>query len=176
MPLIERETVLILGAGASYPYGYPLGAELVDFTISVCASQGEERGWLQAVGCTPKSINELRISLEAADPYSVDAFLEQHNAEVQNVGKAAIALALLQREIDSGAVRLNPRRFFRERRTNDIDKERAAEHWYQYLAHFLTSGVTSAEFKNHRLSIVTFNYDRSLEEYLPSAWRTLRQR
>ena len=41
------------------------------------------------------------------------------------------------------------------------------EHWYQYLAYFLCSGVWyNAFLAGHKFSIVTFNYDKSLEEYL----------
>jgi len=74
----------------------------------------------------------------------VDAFLE-HRIEFLDIGKAAIASRLIGLE----------------------DKDRiftTKNSWYQHLYGALN--CTQSEFADNALSVVTFNYDRSLECYL----------
>ena len=130
----------------------------------------EFQTWLKHANCPVEHIVRIRNAMETADPYSVDAFLESQKLEIQQAGKVAIALTLLRFEEDggNGSERLNPRRYSEKfhRNANPQEVARAEDHWYQYLAHFLSSGVSKEHFADHKLSIVTFNYDRSLEEYL----------
>ncbi|MHC4477182.1 MAG: hypothetical protein ACYTEL_16165 [Planctomycetota bacterium] len=148
--MIERETLLILGAGASVPYGFPSGGELVS-RIKVLLDH-PETSTFQLLRPHPLSfradcIQEFIRSLHHADPPSVDAWLE-HNEEFVEIGKAAIALALLRAEQKSN---LRP--------TNS---------WYQYLFSQLSGSFE--HFDKNRVSIITFNYDRSLEHYLYMAF------
>src|SRR6185295_12564481 len=109
--MIGRQTVLVLGAGASQPYGFPLGAGLVD---QVCTeildeNQGRTLGTvgadgkqyfvtfserLKRLGHRPDLIERFAVQMRQARPYSIDAFLETRT-EFRTVGKAAIADVLL---------------------------------------------------------------------------------
>jgi len=77
---------------------------------------------------------------------SVDAFLE-NRPEFLEVGKAAMACALIPYE--------------HEPRLYRISQEMR---WYEYL--FLKMSAKLEEFRENELSIITFNYDRSLEHFL----------
>jgi hypothetical protein len=81
----------------------------------------------------------------------VDAFLE-HRPEFLEVGKRAIAGALLPRE-----------------RIEHLFSPPRGQNWYEYL--FRKMNAHFDEFRQNALSIVTFNYDRSLEDYLLTALR-----
>ena len=80
---------------------------------------------------------------------SVDAFLERR-PEFLDVGKLAIAFCLMP--------------FEREEKLYHLDDPRRGGDWYEYLSVKLNSSFE--EFGENRLSIITFNYDRSLEHYL----------
>jgi hypothetical protein len=81
---------------------------------------------------------------------SVDAFLE-HRPEFRDAGKLAIALSLMARE--------------NEKILNNFEKRKVG--FYDYL--FTQLNTSWEEFGNNKLSIITFNYDRSLEHYLFTA-------
>ncbi|MEE4354131.1 MAG: hypothetical protein V2J25_14820, partial [Desulfatiglans sp.] len=81
---------------------------------------------------------------------SVDAFLE-NKQEWLDVGKAAIALQMLRAESEC------KHRLFPPKQPSD--------HWYETLWTHL-SAPSWRGFKSNPISIVTFNYDRSLEHYL----------
>jgi hypothetical protein len=84
--MIEAPTVFILGAGASMPYGFPSGSQLVGW---IC--QNPPAGFDDYL--TRKFVDDLRES----DQLSVDAFLE-HRPEFLEIGKFAIATRLIQSE------------------------------------------------------------------------------
>ena len=142
--MINIETVLILGAGASKPFGFPTGRELVGKTcnqsgeLNINAALFNEIAIEQGQGV----INEFTLALRDADPPSVDIWLE-HNPKFIKVGKTALAMVLLAHEFRSN---LKPEK-----------------NWYQLLFDRLNAPFN--EFQNNKLAIVTFNYDRSLEQY-----------
>ena len=75
---------------------------------------------------------------------SVDAFLE-HRPEYLQIGKLSIALCIMAHE--------HEKKLFNAQRN-----------WYDYLRIKLNSSFD--EFGDNKLSIITFNYDRSIEHYL----------
>lgn len=77
---------------------------------------------------------------------SVDAFLERRR-EFLNIGKAAIATALMPYEQEG----------FLLPRENE-------PRWYEYFFTKLDAGPE--RFEQNQLSIIIFNYDRSLEQFL----------
>jgi len=89
----------------------------------------------------------FRRELTYSGRSSVDAFLE-HRPEFLEVGKLTIALALMP--------------FEEEHRLFEISPDRPS--WYEYLYEKLNAPFQS--FDKNRLSIITFNYDRSLDQYL----------
>jgi hypothetical protein len=140
--MITTPTVFILGAGASIPYGFPSGLDLVDM---ICGPAGD-RKYIQ-FGIDQATAESFITALRQSDQQSVDAFLE-HRPKFMQVGKTAIAVHLIQRE--------NHNALFGQQRD-----------WYTNLLTRLDAPFE--EFANNRVSFITFNYDRSLEDYLFTA-------
>jgi hypothetical protein len=156
--MIMDNTVLVLGAGASMPYGFPSGRELF-FIIKKglnIFTQGKRIVWekLRTLGIKDKEIIDFRSALNYADSPSVDAFLE-HRSEFSEVGKLSIALILIPYE--------DERRLFNIDGSADMPSS-----WYRYLMDKLNAKDCD-EFKYNKLSVITFNYDRSWEHYLFTA-------
>jgi hypothetical protein len=148
--MIKARTVLILGAGSSADFQYPVGNGLREILINqliVVANVTAPAVALRQLGFTDELIGRFRHSLLRSGTGSVDEFLE-HRPEFIPVGKVAIAEALIKFE--------NPDNLFVPRQT-----------WYQHL--FKHTNSRFEEFGNNALRIITFNYDRSLEEYLYQA-------
>jgi hypothetical protein len=154
--MIMDPTVLVLGAGASKPYGYPSGRGLY-FTILNNLNfiiDPDFQSRLKNLGVTSAQIDGFRKGLAYADSPSVDAFIEYRSAFLE-IGKLAMALCLLPCEDEARLFNLGW-------------KEDIPSSWYMYLMDKLVA-VDLGEFKHNKLSIVTFNYDRSLEHYLFTA-------
>ena len=168
--MIEEPTCLILGAGASVPYGLPSGENLKNLILAEVTRQGREaaknfplkqRRPVDAASNQHDYAKEWSIYLRrvareaglehlvddfwaklAGSPNTIDWFL-RNNAKYERVAKLHIAAVLLNREAS-------------DRPTGD---------WYGELARqTLTS--TAKAFDPGMLSVITFNYDRSLEEFL----------
>jgi hypothetical protein len=144
--MIELETVLILGAGASWDYNFPSGSELVSDICKVI-DRLPHRDLLDQIfpGQNQPTKQEFIQVLKKAKPYSIDAWLE-HNQRFLEIGKAAIAMTLLDYEL---------RTHLRDRAKGD---------WYQLL--FQRLNCPFEKFQENDISIITFNYDRSLEHFL----------
>jgi hypothetical protein len=146
--MINRPTVLILGAGASAHLGYPTGNILVEKILKALDNHSSpEMPLFENFGWTTKAL-EFKEALSFSSRSSVDAFLE-HRAEYIDVGKLAIAQQLIKSE--------SMEKLF----------ERNDDNWYQYLFEQLNASFEN--FGDNRLSVVTFNYDRSFEQYLFTA-------
>ena len=148
--MIFKKTILILGAGASVDYGFPLGRDLV---LRICASLSDTAGLqhatLLACGFSASQIHEFQSQLADSNLSSIDAFLENRE-EFEDIGKAAIAAVLIPCE-----------RKDRLRRASNVCL------WYEYL-HSKLIGRNTDFFRN-QLAVVTFNYDRSFEAALFNA-------
>lgn len=147
--MITKPTVLVLGAGASIPYGYPSGKGLLQ---EISLNIGNSRWVSPILQCNIEQevILQFRDELILSQQPSVDAFLEHRNEYVE-IGKLSIALALFSHESEEKLFRFE---------TRDIG-------CYHYLFDQLNSGWE--EFSKNTLSIITFNYDRSLEHFLFTA-------
>ena len=88
--MIRTPTVLVLGAGASMPYGFPSGQGLKENIISFGAEVHKRIEHLPR--CTQERFQEFQRELRYSSQSSVDAFLE-HRPELVPLGKALIALA-----------------------------------------------------------------------------------
>ena len=152
--MINIPTTLVLGAGASQPYGFPLGYELFDdicgFLRPATTATNEKKS-LQAAGFEISRLEEFRSELLRSGLRSVDAFLEGR-ADLIAVGKAAIACSLISKEIPE----------------NVVECPASKNNWYAYLWSRLRT-LNPADLPRNRLSIITFNYDRSLEYFLYNA-------
>ena len=148
--MIKSPTVLILGAGASAPYGFPPGKALIEDILA--ALNGYEQGFasslsvtLKEAGETADRILEFRNALRNSHRQSVEAFLERR-PEFITIGRICIAHQLKKCE--------NPEQPFGD--------------WYEYLVGELLS-CPFDDIGKHRLSIITYNFDRSLEFFLQRA-------
>jgi hypothetical protein len=141
--MIQQPTVLILGAGASHPYGYPLGGELVRIIAQKTATGGE----LRAALSYDLTMTAFHTRLRESEVLSIDDFLES-NPAFAPLGKMCIVAALTV---------WGPR--------HDHEPN-AAAHWYKYLWGRLHEGAaTSEDFRRNHLRIITYNYEMSLERY-----------
>ncbi len=147
--MIKKNTLLILGAGASVNFGFPLGLALLWKIIDFLNENTKEFYALCHKGFDETYIKKFRKALSCEDT-SIDSFLE-YNKEFLVIGKVSIALALLPCEITENLF------------VNAKDRER---NWYQLLFGRLSRDCPFDKFQDNKLRIITFNYDRSLEQFL----------
>ena len=159
--MINKNTLFILGAGASKPYGYPSGADLRRMIVQ--QYEGLLLNLVQIKGSFDEE--DLQIILEnlkfflpefdRADAF-IDLFLSRR-PEFERLGKIGIILSILAAEMDSK---------FRE----DMHGKNYQLNWYSYLFAKLTEDMSEPlsykKFSENNINFVTFNYDRSLEYYL----------
>src|SRR5712675_414174 len=151
--MITNKTCLVLGAGASAPFGYPTGNALTERIKKELLPDrpGQLHHDLINAGFSPDTLLSFRNELRYSQRSSVDAFLEDWEADFMEVGKAAIAASLIRHE--------------------DRDKIVDDPNWYRRLFSEMTD---EGDFSANKLGIVTFNYDRSLEYFflrcLPSRY------
>ncbi len=146
--------VLILGAGASKPYGYPLAHELVEeIAYGNLAKDSPLQGNSQ--------FDLLQRNLATSKARSVDIFLGRDSQkDFQQVGKWAIAEKLIRCE-HHGSI-FGPSSVGLPQMRTVIDDD-----WYAYLFNALTARCrTLDDVAILPIAFITFNYDRSLEFFL----------
>lgn len=197
--MFKQKTVIILGAGASAPFGFPLGVTLHsqlikgisdlrrqlyerDFrgigSISTDNAAFFEKDRFRALGAyiesplaqkyLPKSVQpeemlgklfDFQRDLQQKTNDTVDEFILQ-NPSHRFVGKVLLAQEIMlemYEKKDSDLVLKS----FAGRSYNDH------RNWYQQLINQICNGTTDSEsLMENQLSIVTFNYDHSLEQAL----------
>lgn len=179
--MFKSKTVFVVGAGASHELGFPLGstlkehiasivdsdfspspdapvgdAELEDAVRAACLANGSKASRIFAAG------REMAAALPLA--ISIDNFLEAHSGApgTQLIGKLAIVRAILAAEAQSA--------LWTERAgiLPDFSGDVLQKSWLTRLVRNLTEGVrkevAARTFEN--VSFITFNYDRSLEQFL----------
>ena len=157
--MISRKTVLILGAGASQPYGFPLGRPLLNRICQLLGPEHHKNAHhkvLIDLGHSPSEVEEFWNELRHSDWGSVDEFLEKNHDKYIDIGKHAIASALIPFE-DHNCL---------------FPPQAPTNHWYKQLVEELD--VQSEDVCDNQLAVLTFNYDRSLEEYLRNVISTRR--
>lgn len=148
--MIKQPVVLVLGAGASQPYGFPLGAALVDQIHTEILEEDSTLIDRLRPHHPHEHSKEFARALREARPYSIDAFLELRR-EFRDVGVRAIADVLLRAENHRTLWGASP-----------------ATDWYRYLFNSVLV-LQSREYYSAQaklLSIITFNFDRSFERAL----------
>ena len=159
--MTSHKTVLILEAGASRPYLLPTGGELRDLLLqrnsnsivkSLQLSGPDQQfyaDWYQGLlrdHIAQEQIEHFRRRFAESEFLSIDRFLA-FNPEFDDIGRFMIAAILLSCE-----------------RTPHLKGD-----WYQILFNELTT--EGPDIPVDLLSVVTFNYDRSLEWYLFRSFR-----
>ena len=181
-----NKTTFILGAGASWHYGYPTGEGLVtaltDMAVNLrdhCNHRIQSNQVVQEVprfieiyldrskGFSGGASAWRRVAsdaqqfidrLQVVKPTLIDYFLGW-NESLQPIGKLLIAAVILDCEAK-----------YRKNRSNQNKEGRSGsglDSWYRFLIHKLLLGCkTSADLFKNNVQFVTFNYDTSLEELL----------
>lgn len=147
--MVQEPTTFVLGAGASWPYGFPTADELRNQIVSGSWRDRILQGLAGSLeqemfGETAKT---LERSLKYSGRSSIDAFLEGR-PEHTDLGKLAISACLTPKESDC----------FAEPRGGD---------WYRWLFDRMYKDCDAETFaRSNHVQFVTFNYDRSLEIHL----------
>ncbi len=161
--MIKTPTVFVLGAGASMPYGFPSGRQLVEQIYCTALGNFKETSdnkWINSGLISAPYIRNILNdmygafevekfgkALRLSQQSSIDAFLE-HRTEFTDIGKFSIALFILRAEIED--------------KLFDYDARNHGS--YQYI--FDKLNASWGEFGRNVIGFVTFNYDRSLEHFL----------
>jgi hypothetical protein len=102
-------------------------------------------------------VESFRDELAGASHVTIDRFL-QNRPEFGAIGRLAIAATLIPLERDSLIPMFNPSKVGPE------NQKGVAEGWHKYFAQQLR--LSSTNWGGGKLTIITYNYDRSLEHYL----------
>lgn len=133
-------TVIVTGAGASHPFGFPLGSELID-DIKKTLQSANVAQWGQSVGFSLDLINDFKEVLAGTRHATIDQFLEAKK-EFRQIGGCLIAQII----------------YFREKHAQLFP----VRDWHTPLDHVLFRNYMEGT-KSTDLTFVTLNYDRSLE-------------
>jgi len=142
--------VLVLGAGASLAYGFPLGKDLRHRILNIGVQTAKLSGLVRErfEEQDIRLLTKFQESFRSSQLYSIDGFLGKRPS-FSDIGKKCIAQILLACE--------GSKELFSEKDGKD--------HWYQYLFnHIAQRDWDDLTFDD--LAVVTFNYDRSLEHFL----------
>lgn len=157
--MIETPTLFILGAGASKPYGYPTGIELRRF---ICDNFPDiftnlYRGEQEASDAASQKAKDFSSYFDKSNTPSIDLFLAR-NQDDAKFGKKAIVVSIMESEKSSNL--------------NETHVQ-PSENWYFYLYSRMTDHMITPDsyndFSKNKVSILTFNYDRSLDYYFENS-------
>jgi hypothetical protein len=156
--MIRHKTLLVIGAGASHSYGFPVGSglkkEILHLTAQSTNTDFARYLSVHKVIADPNDIASFYSSFQGASLYSIDRYLSFAQADSRRashvaIGKHAIAWALCSKETMGG-----------------LNKPTEKDNWYEYLWNCVDRNFSNGT--QNLLSIISFNYDRSLEAYLES--------
>jgi hypothetical protein len=185
--MFKRRTLFVLGAGASFEAGLPLGKALagkIGKKMNVLfegfnqpkSGDGDFQLFAQLTNNMHQSVNELQqaawlIRDGIGFSQSIDDFLDQHrtNKWVDLYGKAAIAKTILEAEQES-------KFYFNSFNGEEMfDVSSVANTWFVKFIYLLGRGVTKEDVRQifDKVAFIVFNYDRCLEFFLTHALRRL---
>ena len=174
--MFKKKTVFILGAGASWHYGYPTGEELVQRVAQKARDiakayhavpdeagktaspfvetypqhyreQEKFASFIRGLGIFEKKIKE-------ANPLVIDDFLG-HNKDIADVGKLLIAMVLLECESNAS---------LHSAKMGERGEWEPSGDWIRYVVQQLTVDCDRpSDLLANEVTFVTFNYDLSLE-------------
>jgi hypothetical protein len=181
-----NSTVFILGAGASWHYGYPTGETLVQKVIEKAsiAARYFENSLHASNTQRPEYLTEgqsfdvewpaqwerahdecvkLKLGLEQVKPLVIDYYLGW-NQDLQNIGRMLIAWVILECE-----------QFSQRSNINRPPSEQGHDDWYRFIIHQIAIHCKqSKDLLLNEVSFVTFNYDVSLENNLGNGLRHIK--
>lgn len=179
--MIRKKTVFVVGAGASYELGFPLGEDLlnniassVDFKIAYNdVTGGSQEFWSIIRRCCHASGGKINEYLEAALrlrdashlALSIDNVVHQQYTDhiLVKIAKMAITYQLLLAE-DKTALRIHENSY-----TKTWPKTRGT--WLGRFSQLVTQDISkeNADIIFDNVSVISFNYDRSIRRFLPFA-------
>jgi hypothetical protein len=188
--MINKRTVFVLGAGASCPYGYPSGACLREL---ICFDGGFQKSYFDylnlgqsdqsAKGKKRGEVNHFIRIFKDSNIKSIDVFMA-NNPKLAPIGKYIIAYEIFRAERNSCFSEEAKRR---QEQLEDLQKSPDRKRylwsvagfkggdWYFYLYNRLVEGLVGKDalpdFSNGNISFITFNYDRSLEQFFYESLR-----
>jgi hypothetical protein len=131
------------------PFGFPSGPKLKAEIVRRLDSPSDTmKAIAKELRFSEGHISQFRDALKHSGKRSVDAFLE-HRDEFLDIGKVATACELLSHEFRDALFGQN------------------GSDWYEYFFNKLNTRFE--EFDQNHVSVITFNYDRTLEYYLATA-------
>jgi hypothetical protein len=184
--LFKKRTLFIVGAGAGYEIGMPVGVNLATIIANKMDIKFNEWGYEQKSGDRELFSQVFRQYEREASEYqkaawvirdgihlfnSIDDFLDIHagNSHVKKLGKAAIVKSILEAErgcklfVDTSNI------------YNKMSIGRITNTWFVKFARMLGRGIPlqnlEAIFDN--VAFVVFNYDRCIEYFLQNALQEL---
>ncbi|MFA7305051.1 MAG: hypothetical protein WC026_00080 [Hyphomicrobium sp.] len=176
--MFKSNTVVVIGAGASFEAGLPIGSILKE-QISKLTDLKFERGDLvrgsEFVGelkrCErfQRDVQRMiaacsKVSAGIGFVSSVDNFLEIHadDEDVQVCAKCAITYLISKGEQASKLA------IDRSKAYSRLSSSKLANTWYQGLAHVLFEKVPATAISSafEKVDFISFNYDRCLEWFL----------
>jgi hypothetical protein len=148
--MIDIPTVLILGAGSSYPYDYPIGSGLKNKIIDELGRlQNSDSGWVTDLKFEEDLIKDFLNHFIPSPKSSIDSFLAYHKEEFVHLGKISIVSAISQCEVLGNLFSHNQKK----------------DDWHTYLFNNIMNCPFDAINEN-KITFITYNYDRSLETAL----------
>jgi len=162
--MFKKNTVLILGAGSSCHLGYPTGKQLIGRIIGAITGGFLMNEDEQELLSSCQNHKEFKQALDRHDVIesSIDVFLRSH-PEYADIGKHFIANEILKAE--------------HPEETKMPIFEYKSGNWYGILRAKIISSLNinqPQDLLNNKLSIITFNYDISLDYYLYTRLRETR--
>ncbi|MGN6589679.1 MAG: hypothetical protein ACTHKE_05245 [Sphingomicrobium sp.] len=183
--MFRSQTVFVVGAGASCELGFPSGSQLLEqiaasldiyFGDAYRMDRGDHRLYESfqqlAQSRQRDSINHLQaagwqVRDAASLGLSIDNVINQFadDERIALVAKLAIARNILKAE-ESSFLRLNT-----DRRPPGIDLTSLRNTWLGGFAQLLVQDMSRKHLDNifDNISVVSFNYDRSIRRFLPYA-------
>ena len=176
--MFKVPTVIIVGAGASFDFGYPLGPNLLSNIIGgiVDAKRIYQLGsghrptiatdldFLKYqypiayenassyLGCTTTELVKFAEIANSQTNKSVDRFLRDH-PNLQKIGKYFIAQEIVQKSYSMIAEQVLPKNF-----------RIGTPGWIGELINEMREGTKNThDLKENKITLVTFNYDLSIE-------------
>lgn len=180
----RRKILFVIGAGASLEVGLPDGDTLknkirglVDIKFDFNSQKSGDYQIMDALRRFVKGAEEKmdvndylragwKINAALPQALSIDNFIDAHRNDdkIKLCSKLGIAKAILEAERRSTL-------YVDSSQKNPFNPENISQTWYHKFLQLLTERVPKEEVESvfQNVSVITFNYDRCIEHFLPLA-------
>lgn len=182
--MLSAKTVFVIGAGASFEVGLPVGLTLKDTIANKLDIRFDDFGYHLISGDAKIADEIRRKSPENINAYlhscwqirdgiplspSIDDFIDahQHDQLIATCGKLAIAQSILEAE-------RNIKLYFKPPDKKGLNLLGIQNTWFIDFYHLLCQKVTKASLDHvfDNVTVICFNYDRCIEHFLTHALAT----